>query len=338
MMFGESYKKLILAILLVTIFIFNKNIIAGGSSSQQSASSALSSLDPRETRELREYMEEMLRYRRPTSNASQQSELWRSFKDGVDRGISRTGANFAESIFTLPIKYFPTLIGGSTSLLGIYLYKLAFGSLGLSWNGLAKMNNRVYTLCKPFTFVPAGNTVKKQRLKNLEGQLDDLKEIPASILNENNWTAYQEALIQELEHTVNFLKRTANSYNKSYMTESYFSLKFQLGRIVHAFSSHDNDEVCFYIERTISYLEKIIELLKNIGSFEEIESKVDQFKRWLMLTNTAFEHVALMLVGDNGLKPSNGLSFQKLNAESSSSSSASSVLDTILGGSSMPTM
>lgn len=224
-------------------------------------------------------------------------------QEGVENGISDAVQGTVYSVLTTPLKAIQQNVNGFFGLIGLYLYRVAFGSLGLSWSTLAKLNNRIYTLCIPFTGPSAGDTVKKRRAELIAGDTEEV--------TENNWLPVKEDLIKELEHAIAFLKRSSNSYNKSYQDYCIINPKYYINRIMHAFAPHDNEEVCFYIDRTINYLEKLIESIKAINNFEEIEQKAMQIKRWLTWSCNSFEQIALILQAEGGARPTNGLNFLK---------------------------
>ncbi len=262
----------------------------------------------------------------PTS-APKDGPLLKRLQESIIEGSLQSVINNTNQTTSVFLGLIPANIKHLSTLLGAYLYRMAFGSAGLGWNSLAKINNRICTFCLPFTKVSAGTRDKKRRAELVDmGQTG----LQVTELTENNWQVVQLELIKELYHAIEFLKRSTGSYDKSYEDASYFSLRFQLGRMLHAFAPHDNIEVCFYIERTVCYLEKLIELIRSVNSFEDVEQRSEYINRWLGWTCNSFEQVALLLEGEN-VSRMNKLTFTKPTMQSGSSAGGMSQLADLLG-------
>jgi hypothetical protein len=250
-----------------------------------------------------------------------------ALKLGVTKGVEDAVIQTAHTILTSPLRNLQTNVNGFFGLLGLYLYKLAFGSLGLSWNTLAKLNNRIYALCSPFTGALAEAKDRKRR-----GELTGIDADSSLVLTESSWVIVRDELLKEIEHAIGFLKRYSSSYNQSYQEASYLSFKFHIGRLMHAFAPHDNEEVCFYIDRAVRYLEQLIEIIKTVNSFEEVEQKSNYIKRWLGWACASMEQIALILEGEKA-RPANGITFSKPSSQGGTQSSTQNVLDALLAGS-----
>jgi hypothetical protein len=249
------------------------------------------------------------------------TKMKNALKEGVERGTQDAARSIVTTILTAPFKDFH---GGIFKFFTLYLYKLGFGSLGLSWNILSNLAHRINGLCVPYT-----GALPEVRDRKRRGELtgDQLLE-PI----ENNWVSVRdEILIKEIEHAVEFLKRYSSPYDQSYQDASYFSLKYHVGRLMHAFSTHDKKEVSDYVQYSIGYLVTLCGIIKNLNNFVEVEQKSNEVKKWLDAAMGAMEQIALWL--NNGVRPANGIPFPKSNRQGTAQSSTQNVLDALLSGS-----
>jgi hypothetical protein len=255
-----------------------------------------------------------------------------ALQSGLEEGVRGTIKHVATTVLTSPFKNLQSNMHGFFGLLGLYMYKLAFGSLGLSWSTLAKLNNRIYNICSPFTSAQLEIKDRKRRAEltgSVEGPVGG-SPVENSVSVENNWLSVKEELLKELEHAIDFLKRSSNAYNGSYKNYSFLNPKFHVGHLVHSFAPHDNQEVCFYIDRSIQYIGKLIGIVQALNSFEEVEQKSGQIKRWLAWTCGSLEQIALFLEGDGAAKTIRGINFLKPSTQGSGQSSTSGLLDSLL--------
>lgn len=241
-----------------------------------------------------------------------------SLKSGIKNGISST----TRDVVSNSLKFIPGGISKFGNFLGAMLYKLSFGSRGLSVSDLAKINNRIYNLCLPFANVSAGSMDKKRRASLIDQDQSGIT------LNDENWKAVQTELINELEHAVYYLEKSIPCYDLNKLKCSMLSPKLFLAKVVHALSNEDHEEINYYIIRAVTYLNKLIEQINSFTSFEDTQNKCEDTKRWLSWTLNSFEQIALFLDDNASLKSSNRVPFQRLNMQGGSSVPS---LDSLLG-------
>lgn len=241
----------------------------------------------------------------------------------ISRGWNQAVYAISAQTFSELLKGIPDGMKKFTAFLGAYAYKLSFGSRGLTWNSLAKINNRIHALCLPLTGAPAGVRDRQRRGDLIGGAEQGVS------LAENNWQMFQAVVLRELEHAQNYLKEALPCYDLMYLNAAPQGLKIKLARVVQACSLQDNKQVSFYSGQALDCLAKLIKLVQEFKSFDEAQQKYEQTKRWLSLTCNTFEQIALILDGENTQRPAGRLLFSKLSAQSPSAMPA---LDALLGG------
>lgn len=241
-----------------------------------------------------------------------------SVKNGMRRGISDT----AKDVVYNTLRFLPEGMGRFGQFIASCIYRLSFGSKGLMASDLAKMSNRIYAFCSPFTNIPLGSMDKKRRAALIQSGYEN------NIESDPNWIAVQSELINELKHAISYLKKNLPCYNLLYLPER--GIRFQLARLVHAFTTEDSDQISFYIVRTISYISKLIELFEQCKREDEAYQKHDEIKRWLSWICNSFEQIALFLENEKSRAIAGRPNFSRVNLSNPTGLPA---LESLLGSS-----
>lgn len=210
---------------------------------------------------------------------------------GFDRGLQNAVNKVAENTLYEVLKGIPFAVKRSTVLMAAYTYKFSFGSHGVTSASLSRISKRVHLLCSPFTVLSAGSLDKKRRLDNIAGQND--------LVTESNWHMVQIELVRELEHAIMYLKKALPCYNVALNSYAPEGLRIKMARILQTLSAKDNEQIAFYILRTICYLEKLVEQIKSFHSFDDAQQKHEQTKRWLQWTMDSFKVVSEFIEDDS---------------------------------------
>lgn len=238
-------------------------------------------------------------------------------KNGIKQGISETTREVIASLF----RFLPSGIKRLGHLFAAITYKYAFGASPLTASVLMRMSNRIHYLINPFTILSVGKMDKKRRATLIKEEQEKQTEY------NQNWIYIKTELLLELEHAIKFLQRSLACYDLFCFNVINNGLKYKLAKLIYSFSVEDCVQISFYINRTVTYITKLVELFKSFKSEEEAFKNYEEIKRWLGWVCHSFEQISLFLE-DNGSKPQNRMNFSKVNLESQSGLSA---LETLLG-------
>ena len=241
----------------------------------------------------------------------------------VSRGWNQAVFTVSVQSFGELLKSIPDSMKKLSTFLAAYAYKLSFGSHGLTWNGLAKINNRIHTLCLPLTGA-AAQTRDRQRRADLIGA-----EQTGVTFTEHNWQVFQAYLLRELQHAQEYLKQALPCYDLTFLDTAPKGLKIKLARFIQACSLQDNRQVSFYSTQALNCLAQLKKLVQEFKSLDQAQQNHEQTKRWLSLTCNTFEQIALILEGENTQRQPGRLVFSRLSAQSQSTMPT---LDALLGG------
>ena len=197
-----------------------------------------------------------------------EERLLKELQYGFMRGISRKVANSTDSVLALPFEFIARLYNLSAT----YLFRFTFGSNGLTWNNVAHINNRLYSLCQPLTLANF-LTMDKKRRSQLISQEEDGKDESV----DPTWQKVQDDLLEELRHTITTLQTAVTCYDAD---NPHVGI---LASCVLALSPHDTAEISFYLKRAIGYIESLMELISSFHSFEEAQQQHEQTKRQTQL-------------------------------------------------------
>ncbi len=245
-----------------------------------------------------------------TRNEKLEKRLLRELENGFLRGISRNVANSTDSVLALPFKFIARLYNLST----LYLFRFTFGSNGLTWNTVAHINNRIYSLCQPLTQANFLTMDKKRRSHLISQEEDGTEESvdPA-------WQKVQDDLLAELRHTIATLQTAVNCYDAENPQAGF------LASCVLALSPHDTTEVSFYLKRAVWYIKSLMELIASFHSFEEAQQQHEQTKRRLSFVCTTLECIAQCIDPEGAINRTGRITFSKIGG--SNSNQNSSLLD-----------
>ena len=277
--------------MLLFAFIMSSHLslLAGDSSSNSSGSDYLSGMiDPVKNKTILGYMEY-----------------------GFHRGFQRSVEDTTSSVIAIPFRAVPDLIGRMWGWWTSSIYKTAFGSLGLTWNTLAQMNNRMYTLCFPLTQVSFSGIDKKRRAALIQQE----EEEPVENAGEQEWEDLSEELVVELEYAKSFLEDTLCCYDNK--------VPGALAALVLALSAQNNKQIRFYIERAMRYIDKLMQIIKESHCFEEVQQRHELIKRRLGLVCSTFEQIAQSIDTEGALNRTGRMPFSKVSMHAGSGMSPS---------------
>lgn len=239
-----------------------------------------------------------------------EERLLKELQYGFMRGISRKVANSTDSVLALPFEFIARLYNLSAT----YLFRFTFGSNGLTWNNVAHINNRLYSLCHPLTLANF-LTMDKKRRSQLISQEEDGKEESV----DPTWQKVQEDLLEELRHIITTLQTAVICYDAENPDAGI------LASCVLALSPHDTKEISFYLKRAIGYIESLMELISSFHSFEEAQQQHEQTKRRLSFVCTTLEYIAQCIDPEGAINRTGRIAFSKIGG--SNSNQNSSLLD-----------
>lgn len=243
-------------------------------------------------------------------------------KGGLLEGIISTTRSVVEEV----LRPVPSTVVNFGSLIKSYLYRMSFGSPTLTCADLAKINNLIYNRCSPFASISAGNMDARRRGILIKQDQDQV------FSQDEEWDDIQESLIRELSHGITFLKNALPHYDLKYLQTANGGLRSKLARMLHSFSLQYNEQISFYMLRTIFYIDKLIELFSSFNSLEEAQQKYELTKRWLSWTCNSFEQIALFLEDGTAQTKVNRGQFLKPSGQNSGNMPA--LVDSLLGGNS----
>jgi hypothetical protein len=311
----KEYKK-IKSVLLVVLLSATNAFLYGGAAGNDTQ---------RSDHDLPPYLINPLMYSQthlPSAKETKKYGVWDITTIGIKQGLQNALLDTTKSTAVHILKPIPQGAASFIAFIAAHIYRLSFGSRGLTWNDLAKVSNLIYSRCLPFTSVSAGSFDKKRR-GELVGQ--DQQLLP----QDTSWQEVQEALVQELYHAITFLRKALPCYDLNQAQNPSNGLKHIFARIIQSWSSQNNEQVSFYIIRTMFYIDKLIETIKSFRSFEEAQQKYEVTRRWLNYTCSSFEQVAFFLDNDEAGQSRKGIPFLKVNAQAGGG--VPSLVDSFLG-------
>lgn len=250
--------------------------------------------------------------------------------DAIKQGLLSSIAKTLNTTSANTLGAVPEAVKKINSMIAGYIYKVAYGSRGLTWNSLALMNNRICTLVGPLTQVSLGSFTKKKRAQFIEQEDSNEDELVV----DEYWKAIQVNLIKELEHIKVNLNRVLPCYSLNHYNIQYQSgFRNKIAYILHALSLTDNNQVAYYINKNMHYITLMIEFFKKAQSLEDVQQKHEELKRWISWTHESFQHIARLLESDNTEKPKAGkLPFIKPNGQQTQSPAMPSLNDLLPQG------
>jgi len=214
-------------------------------------------------------------------------------KRSVKRGTANALSKSALNVITTVLQIIPYSVNKLIAMIKIYAYKWSFGTTGLTVKDLTKFNNRIQSLCSSLASSQTGNLRKTRRATAIEGEQSDGQYV------DTVWLNRRLLLISELEHVVEFLRKTLPCYNSAFQSIDASILEKQMAAILYALSIEDNNEIQSYIMRLIGYIRDLINLLESFSSFDNAIDRSDETKAALNIIRLTFEHISTFLVGSN---------------------------------------
>lgn len=225
----------------------------------------------------------------------------RGFKRGITEAFSGTTARTASKLLDDVPDAFRRM---GSSIMGL-LYKLSFGSRGLSWNDLAIINNRIFTVVQPFIVKTHINNAKEIRSRDVLHEMDE------EFVDEN-WAIQRQKIGKELTHAIATLTKVLPCYNLAFHNNQAGIRRVMAGW-VNALSDQNKDQISYYIITAISDLSALRKYFEGFTSFKEAEQHMEYIKRWLTWTCGTLEIIAYLLEGDHvNPKAVGKIMFQKI--------------------------
>lgn len=248
------------------------------------------------------------------------------FKEGIESGARTAVQSTVSSLLAYPfrgLQYNNPTSSGISGVFRVYLYRLIFGRMGVTFDRLVDINRDIMRTYSTYFDKSASSRVKERRAQNL-GELDET----GKAVNED-WLEDQKELADKLTLVAQSLRESLELYNGSYLKESYFSTKFYLGKLISALAPYDLQRLCDHLNWAIYHVEKLIELVKSANSIAEFEQNSAKVNKRLNMIYQSLYSAAEIIDRDTTLRFASR--FVRPNAQGGSQPGGMSQLADLLG-------
>lgn len=252
------------------------------------------------------------------------SDLVRS---GVKTGFEGAINDTARTTIGEGLKFIPAAVKGLSAIFIGYMYKLSYGTTGLTWNKLVLVCDDINAVVAPYTVKSYDNNTRVRRTTDINQDMNPE-------IEDKEWLHMQKYIQARLKRAVKVLSETLPCYNLIFYNARHTGIKRAIGNWMHSLSLKDNDSISDATVNLIELLNTLHELFKNYKSAKDAEQNLANTKQWLTLTVKSFKRLAQWLDGDVVVQSgANGrLQFAVVNGGGGGMQGAQTQMNDLFGG------
>jgi hypothetical protein len=215
-----------------------------------------------------------------------------AMRDGAGRAISDT----TRTTIGHGIAFIPSLIKNFGLMWGAFLYKLLYGSRGLSQASLKLISDEISRVVQPLT---TKSYVSTDRVKRMNDIAQDMN----NETHDDNWERMKIKTIKVIDAAHSMLMTSLPCYDNKFIVSN--GLSKLLARCAQTFSSLDTQQISRMITTTCTDLTTLKDYINQCKSLKDVELNNTYIKSWLVLILGNLEQLSALIEGETSMAPRN---------------------------------
>jgi hypothetical protein len=211
-----------------------------------------------------------------------------AMRDGAGRAISDT----TRTTIGHGIAFIPSLIKNFGLMWGAFLYKLLYGSRGLSQASLKLISVEISRVVQPLTTKSYVSTDRVKRMNDIAQDMNNETQ-------DENWERMKAKTIKVIDAAHSMLMTSLPCYDNKFIVSN--GLSKLLARCAQTFSSLDTQQISRMITTTCNDLTTLKYYISQSKSLKDVELNTNHIKSWLALNLGNLEQLSALIEGETGM-------------------------------------